>query len=59
MDKDGDTVKTGKEAVERYALPNPEPASYRFTIKPQKDTPLTKGVVAWCGQAGRSRGIEE
>ena len=35
--EDGDKVKTGKEAVERYALPNPGPASYRFTIKPKKD----------------------
>ena len=43
--EDGDKVKTGKEAVERYALPNPGPASYRFTIKPKKDTKLKGGIV--------------
>jgi hypothetical protein len=43
--EDGDKVKTGKEAVERYALPNDDPASYRFTIKPEKDTKLKKGIV--------------
>ena len=43
--EDGDKVKTGKEAVERYALPNPDPASYRFTIKPKKDTMLKGGIV--------------
>jgi hypothetical protein len=42
---DGDKVKTGKEAVERYALPNDDPASYRFTVKPKKDTKLKKGIV--------------
>jgi len=43
--EDGDKVKTGKEAVERYALPNDDPASYRFTIKPLKDTRIQKGIV--------------
>ena len=43
--EDGDKVKTGKEAVERYALQNPDPASYRFTIKPKKDTKLKGGIV--------------
>ena len=43
--EDGDKVKTGKEAVERYALPNPDPASCRFTIKPEKDTKLKRGIV--------------
>lgn len=38
-------VKTGKDAVARYALPNPQPASYRFTIKPEKDTVIQTGVV--------------
>ena len=43
--EDGDKVKTGREAVERYALPNPDPASHRFTIKPEKDTKLKRGIV--------------
>ena len=42
---DGDLVKTGTEAVERYALPNDAPASYRFTINPLKDTAIKKGIV--------------
>ena len=44
-EEDGDTIATGTEAVERYALPNTDPASYRFTIKPEKDTHLKKGIV--------------
>ena len=44
-EEDGHTVETGTEAVERYALPNTDPASYRFTIKPGKNTTLTKGIV--------------
>ncbi len=44
-EEDGNKVKTGKEAVERYALPNDDPASYRFTIKPLKDTKIQKGIV--------------
>lgn len=43
--EDGDKVKTGRDAVERYALPNDDPASYRFTIKPLKDTTVQKGIV--------------
>lgn len=39
---DGDLVKTGTEAVERYALPNDDPASYRFTINPLKDTAIRR-----------------
>jgi hypothetical protein len=31
---DGEKVKTGTEAVERYALPNPEPAVHRFHLQP-------------------------
>jgi hypothetical protein len=42
---DGALVKTGTQAVERYALPNDDPASYRFTIKPLKDTAIKKGIV--------------
>lgn len=44
-EEDAKNVKTGKDAVARYALPNPEPASYRFTIKPDKDSIIQKGVV--------------
>ena len=43
--EDGDKVNTGKEAVERYALPNDVPASYRFSIGPLKDTRIRKGIV--------------
>lgn len=42
---DGNTVKNGTEAVERYALPNPDPASYRFKVSPLKDTKVQRGIV--------------
>ena len=38
-------MRTGKEAVARYALPNPKPASNVFTIKPPKDTLIQHGIV--------------
>src|SRR5262249_6354495 len=44
-EEDGNKVKNGKEAVERYALPNNDPASYRFAVKPEKDTKIQKGIV--------------
>ncbi len=44
-EEDGGEVETGKQAVELYALPNPDPASYRFSIEPKKDTQLKKGIV--------------
>lgn len=44
-EEDARHVSTGKEAVERYALPNPEPACYRFTGKPKKGTDIKKGIV--------------
>ncbi|MEA2235791.1 MAG: hypothetical protein QOC81_515 [Thermoanaerobaculia bacterium] len=44
-EQDGNGIKTGEEAVERYALPNDDPASYRFTIKPEKDTRIQTGIV--------------
>ena len=44
-EKDAENVKTGKEAVARYALADPQPASYRFTIKPHKDTVVQCGIV--------------
>jgi hypothetical protein len=42
---DAKHVKTGKQAVARYALPNPQPASYVFTIKPAQGTPIQRGIV--------------
>ena len=42
---DGLKVKTGEEAVERYALPNPKPANHRFSIDPHKDTVYHQGIV--------------
>jgi hypothetical protein len=44
--EDADTfVKTGTDAVRRYALPNPTPASNVFTITPLQDTDLQRGVT--------------
>jgi hypothetical protein len=37
-EEDAMNVRTGKEAVGRYALSNPKPASNVFTIKPHRDT---------------------
>jgi hypothetical protein len=42
---DAINVKTGKDAVERYALPNPTPAKYVFTIKPKENTDIQRGIV--------------
>ena len=42
---DAKNVKTGLEAVARYALPNPKPAIYVFTVKPLKDTLIQHGIV--------------
>jgi len=36
---------TGKIAVARYALPNPNPASNKWTIEPHKDTLIQRGMV--------------
>ncbi len=44
-EEDAKNVKTGKQAVSRYALPNPDPASYVFTIKPTKDTDIQRGTA--------------
>jgi hypothetical protein len=43
---DAKNVKTGSEAVARYALPNTAPASYVFTGKPKTDTVIQRGIVA-------------
>jgi hypothetical protein len=42
---DSRNVKTGEQAVERYALPDPKPAKYRFRIDPAKDTEYREGTV--------------
>ena len=39
-------VRTGADAVARYALPNLEPASYVFTSKPYARTEVQRGTVA-------------
>lgn len=45
-EEDAKNVKTGKDAVERYALPNPDPASYVFTGRPHVGTDIQRGIVA-------------
>lgn len=42
---DAKNVKTGKDAVARYALPRSDPASYVYTIKSTKDTDIQRGTV--------------
>ncbi len=42
---DSKNVKTGSDAVERYALPDPLPAIYRYRIEPRKNTTYRQGVV--------------
>lgn len=44
-EEDAKNVRTGKEAVARYALPNPNPASNVWTIKPDRDTLVQHGIV--------------
>lgn len=42
---DSRNVKTGEQAVEHYALPDPKPAKFRFRIDPTKDTEYREGTV--------------
>lgn len=42
---DSKNVKTGADAVEQYALPDPKPAKYRYRIDPLKDTVYREGIV--------------
>lgn len=42
---DAEHVKTGRDAVARYALPNPAPASYRLTARPHGQTVIQRGIV--------------
>src|SRR5207245_1474422 len=44
-DADSRNVKTGEQAVERYALPDPKPAKYRFRVVPTKNTEYREGTV--------------
>jgi hypothetical protein len=44
-EEDSRVVATGEQAVERYALPNPTPAVYRFRIDPKPGTAHQAGVV--------------
>lgn len=43
---DAKNVHTGAQAVARYALANPEPASYMFTSRPYARTAIQRGTVA-------------
>lgn len=43
--EDAEHVKTGRDAVRRYALENKKPANKRFTITPAVNTPLQCGIV--------------
>lgn len=43
--EDAKNVRTGREAVARYALENKQSANKRFTIKPEEKTRLQQGVV--------------
>lgn len=42
---DAKKVRSGKEAVSRFSLPNRRPASHVFTIRPRKDTLIQRGIV--------------
>ena len=44
-DEDARSVHTGRDAVARYALPNPAPASYVFTIRPHDGTIVQRGIT--------------
>lgn len=44
-EEDSRLVATGEQAVERYALPNPAPAVYRFRIDPTAGTQHQAGMV--------------
>jgi hypothetical protein len=44
-EEDAKHVKTGRDAVKRYALPNPAPAVHLFTIDPPLRTKLKRGVA--------------
>lgn len=43
--EDARYVRTGADAVRRYALPNPDPAKYEFVILPLAGTIIQEGIV--------------
>jgi hypothetical protein len=43
--EDAENVRTGKDAVTRYALENKQPANNRFTIQPAESTNLQRGIA--------------
>lgn len=43
--EDAVSVRTGIEAVRRYALPNPDPAVHRLTLRPPQPAPIRCGIV--------------
>ena len=55
---DGLRITNGKEPVERYALPNPDPAVHRFWLKPPARIQVRRGTVQPANghQGGRRRG---
>lgn len=55
--QDSAHVHTGIDAVERYALPDPAPAIYRFSISPLANTAIRKGIVQ-AANGHRGEGIE-
>lgn len=42
---DAQNVRTGTDAMDRYALPSDEPAIYVFTIRPPEETSVRVGTV--------------
>lgn len=44
--EDARNVRTGRDAVSRYSLPNPEPASWVFTSAPESGTSIRRGIAA-------------
>ena len=44
-EEDAQNVRTGREAVSRYALENKQSANKRFTVKPNAETRLQQGIV--------------
>lgn len=45
-EEDATNVSSGRDAVSRYALANPEPASWVFTSHPAAATSIKRGIVA-------------
>ena len=44
-EEDARNVKTGTDAINRYAMPSDEPAIYVFTVKPTEKTEIRRGTV--------------